>query len=298
MTSVEMFDGAAGFLDAAAGWLAIDPVLTTVVSSVAHRHVDAEAAGRGRPDHPQWWMAARDDSGDVVGAAMRAAPFAPYPPYVLPMPDDAAAALARLLVDRGEQVDGVNGALPAVGVFADEIAHLTGRAVQTREHTRLFDLPELIEPTSRPPGTLRAAGPGDAALCADWFRAFAHDVDVAGGRVPEAGSGDHVTLDDVLGRIAEGTVFLWDVDGEITHLTAQSLPAFGVVRVGPVYTPSEHRGRGYAAAAVAQVSRAILDAGHRACLFTDQANPVSNRIYTGLGYRPLIDTVSLRLVRG
>jgi predicted GNAT family acetyltransferase len=63
--------------------------------------------------------------------------------------------------------------------------------------------------------------------------------------------------------------------------------------VGPVYTPPEHRGRGYASAAVAEVSRQILAAGDRACLFTDQANPTSNRIYESLGYRPVGDMVNL-----
>ena len=57
----------------------------------------------------------------VVGVAMRTAPFAPYPLFVLPMPDAAAVALARALHDRGEPVGGVNGAL-AGG------RHLRGRA--------------------------------------------------------------------------------------------------------------------------------------------------------------------------
>ena len=69
---------------------------------------------------------------------------------------------------------------------------------------------------------------------------------------------------------------------------------FGVARIGPVYTPREHRGRGYASAAVAEVSRRLLDEGVRVCLFTDQANPTSNRIYQALGYRPVVDMANLR----
>lgn len=72
-------------------------------------------------------------------------------------------------------------------------------------------------------------------------------------------------------------------------------PGFGVSRVGPVYTPPEHRGRGYAGAAVAEVSRRVLEAGLRVCLFTDQANPTSNRIYQRLGYRPVAHMVSLEV---
>jgi predicted GNAT family acetyltransferase len=67
-----------------------------------------------------------------------------------------------------------------------------------------------------------------------------------------------------------------------------------MVRVAPVYTPPEHRGRGYAAAATAVVSRAALDAGAReVLLYTDLANPTSNRLYARLGYRPVEDRVVL-----
>ena len=55
----------------------------------------------------------------------------------------------------------------------------------------------------------------------------------------------------------------------------------------------EHRGRGYASAAVAEVSRPHVDQGVRCCLFTDQANPVSNHIYEAIGYRPVVDMVNL-----
>ena len=69
--------------------------------------------------------------------------------------------------------------------------------------------------------------------------------------------------------------------------------AHGVARIGPVYTPKEHRGHGYASRAVAEVSQLLLDRGVRCCLFTDQANPTSNRIYESIGYRPVVDMVNL-----
>ena len=57
-----------------------------------------------------------------------------------------------------------------------------------------------------------------------------------------------------------------------------------------------HRGRGYASACVAEVSRQILAAGDRPCLFTDQANPTSNKIYEALGYRRVVDTANVVVV--
>jgi predicted GNAT family acetyltransferase len=78
----------------------------------------------------------------------------------------------------------------------------------------------------------------------------------------------------------------------VVHLTGANPPSFGVARIGPVYTPPEHRGRGYAAASVHEVSRQIRDSGARACLFTDQANPVSNALYQRLGYVAVADQVN------
>jgi predicted GNAT family acetyltransferase len=45
---------------------------------------------------------------------------------------------------------------------------------------------------------------------------------------------------------------------------------------------------------VAAVSQAQLDAGLRFCfLYTDLANPTSNKIYQAIGYRPVTDAVRI-----
>ena len=59
-----------------------------------------------------------------------------------------------------------------------------------------------------------------------------------------------------------------------------------------MYTPREHRGHGFGSAATAAVSQRCLDAGRRFCfLYTDLANPTSNKIYTEVGYEPVCDAV-------
>jgi predicted GNAT family acetyltransferase len=64
------------------------------------------------------------------------------------------------------------------------------------------------------------------------------------------------------------------------------------VRISYVFTPQEFRGRGYASALVAQLSQKMLDSGKRFCfLYTDVANPTSNRIYHKIGYRPVCDAI-------
>lgn len=65
-----------------------------------------------------------------------------------------------------------------------------------------------------------------------------------------------------------------------------------MARVVGVYTPPRSRGCGFAGAATVAATRAAL-AGHASevVLFTDLANPTSNRLYQRLGYQPVEDRV-------
>lgn len=69
-------------------------------------------------------------------------------------------------------------------------------------------------------------------------------------------------------------------------LTPMSRPAAaGASRIGYVFTPAELRGRGYASACVAALSAQVRDVLDVPCLlYTELANPSSNRIYRRLGY--------------
>jgi len=289
-------DEPARFLERADAWLASDPVVSTVVSTIAARMVQAAAEGVSPPPAPYSWFAVvTDEAGVVVGVAMRTAPFAPYPPYVLAMPEGAAVALADALVDRGEEVGGVNGALPATRVFAERIAQRVGREVSVSMHTRLFELGTLVDPAPVR-GRLRPAYDDEAPLALEWFQQFHVDADEQAGHEGHAGRAEGASLDDVRARIRQGRLWVWVDDADLPlHLTGANPPAYGVARIGPVYTPKEHRGRGYASAAVAEVSRLLREEGGRVTLFTDQANPTSNRIYTALGYEPVVDMVELAI---
>ncbi|KAA1425759.1 GNAT family N-acetyltransferase [Nocardioides antri] len=294
---VTFFDDARAFLDRAAERLAKDPVTATVVATMAERA--AAAADRGVDpvaSSPFFWFAVvEDEAGAIAGVAMRTAPFAPYPPYLLAMPDGAALALADALVDRGEEIGGVNGALPSTTVFADRVAERAGGGVAVTMHTRLFELGTLVEP--RPArGRLRPAYDEELPLAVEWFRQFHIDADEQAGHEGHADRGESTSADDIRERIRQGRVWMWVDDGDTpVHLTAANPPAYGVARIGPVFTPKEHRGQGYASAAVAGVSRHLLAEGSRVTLFTDQANPTSNGIYTALGFEPVVDMVELTI---
>jgi GNAT superfamily N-acetyltransferase len=286
----------AEFLAAAGDHLAADPVVSTVVSRIAHRFRAQLADGLAQPDHT-WWLVVRDGSGAVVSAGMRTATFPPYPPFLLPMPDAAAIALAGALHERGEEVLGVNGALPAVRLMLEELARLAGGRVEVAQHTRLHALDRLLPPAPAP-GTLVTGTEDDVELAMVWYGAFMADADEQAGRPRGASAHEVPDRESLLRRLRDGRIWFWvDETGQRVHLTAANPPAFGVSGIGPVYTPPEHRGRGFASNAVAEVSRRIVAAGAQACLFTDQANPISNRIYAAVGFRPVADMGNLVIVR-
>jgi predicted GNAT family acetyltransferase len=92
-------------------------------------------------------------------------------------------------------------------------------------------------------------------------------------------------------------LWVWEDAGRVVHLTGVNPPSAGVARIGPVYTPAEFRGHGYAGATVAAISGRLLAQGARVCLFTDQANPVSNGLYQRIGFRPVVDMANFVIDR-
>ena len=246
---LRFFDDPFPFLDVAADHLAEDPVLSTVVAGVATRIADDREAGIAWPEGVPCWFAVVLEGDQVVGTAMRTAKFGSYPAFILPMPDEAARMLAREVIGRGETLTAANGALPAVEVFCAELAAAVGGKTRVGQHTRLFELGELVEP---PPvaGRLRPATVDEQELVSSWYDAFMADADEQAGRQPGESAHEAPGPEDMRRRIEGGRVFVWeDEAGQPVHVTAASRPSYGVSRIGPVFTAEgaprpRHRQRG------------------------------------------------------
>jgi RimJ/RimL family protein N-acetyltransferase len=268
----EAFAAAVGdFLDA-------DPagnsVMLTVVETMRER------GGLPAADADEvlgWWQA---EGGPVSGAFMHTPP---YPLHVGAMPPDAVGALVDLLARDAASVPGVSGDRAATDAFAAAWGERTGARARVHRRMRLHRLGELVEPDPPPPGAAAIAGPEHRDVLVAWYEAFAAEIDE-----PQRDVGPQV--DD---RIAYGGVLLWlRDDGEPVSLAGRTRLVAGQVRIAPVYTPPEHRGRGYAAGATAAATRGALAAGAReVLLYTDLANPTANRLYERLGYRGVEDRV-------
>lgn len=266
----------ASFAAAAGPVLEADPVRHTLALTVLDRLAD----GAGKPA----LLLTVHRRGAVAGIALREHG---RPTLVPALPPALATAVTARALTADPRPRGVAGPLPEVEAFAAAHAAATGAAVEVAMRQRLFRLVALVRPGAVP-GACRVAGPGDVDLLARWQSAFSVEAVPTLSPPADARPG-------VLEALERGAVFvLWERDGEPVAYAGARRPVAGMSRVGPVYTPPEHRGRGYGSAVTASATAWALCSGAReVCLFTDLANPVSNAIYPRLGYRPVLDSAEL-----
>lgn len=96
---------------------------------------------------------------------------------------------------------------------------------------------------------------------------------------------------------AERQLYFWEVDERPVAMASLTRETANGANISLVYTPPSERGRGYGGSITAHVADQIFTRGKRqAFLYTDLRNPVSNRVYEKIGFRPHCDTSSyLRL---
>jgi GNAT superfamily N-acetyltransferase len=260
--------------------LETDPVRHTSVLTVLH------GVQTGAFD-PVAMLTVHED-GAVVGALLRTAG---RPALVSAVPPRCSGAVVDALVALDPEPDGIQGPTEEAEAVAAAWSARTGDDAEVQFRMRLFALDELRAPAGIA-GAARAVGPDDAAgldMLAAWRVAFGHEIGRAGRR-------PHTERDDVEPAVVTGSgELVWEVHGEpVAQASARSVVA-GMSRIGPVYTLPEHRNHGYAAAVTAAAARWALDRGARhVLLYTDLANPTTNRLYPRLGFRARYDALELR----
>jgi uncharacterized protein len=276
---VERIDDPRAFLDEAGPLLLEDEARHNLILGLA-------GTLRDRPEvYPEFRLWLARDGDEPAGAALRTPPFN----LVLAQPrdDDALDALAEAIDD---ELPGVVGAVPEVARFAQRWSARSGAEARTHIAQGLFAL-ERVEPVEYASGTMRDATEDDRPLLVEWFLAFTAE---ALGDEP-----DESRLEEMVHhRLAADNagLVLWE-DGDTVSLAGFGGKTPNGIRIGPVYTPPEHRNRGYATALTAELSQRLLDSGRRFCfLYTDLANPTSNRIYERIGYRRMCESAEIRFV--
>lgn len=155
--------------------------------------------------------------------------------------------------------------------------------------TFLEPMPQRIHSLSERPvypaaaGYARRATPHDIDILTSWLASFVNEAsphEVAPSR------------ESVRNGVASGRYFMWRVDEEAVSTAAIVRRTRHSGGIAAVFTPSWLRGKGYAGAVTAAVVDHLFGEGKTmACLNTDLRNPISNRCYAKIGFKPVCDTV-------
>ena len=241
------------------------------------------------PSQP--YFAVVEDVGRGLAAAVMTPPYR----LVVSLTEDRAALtlLAQDVREVRPDTPGVTGPVPVSLRFAEIGQSLTRRSFRKIMAERIYKL-ERVNPPTGAPGTMRRAAESDRALLIKWVEAFQREA-FAGEEVDRMAVERNVNNMLTLPPQVRGA-FLWENPAPVS-LTSYGGPTPNSMRIGPVYTPPEFRGQGYASACVAGVSQHLLDGGCIFCtLFTDLANPTSNHIYQAIGYEPVCDVDEYQFV--
>jgi predicted GNAT family acetyltransferase len=214
--------------------------------------------------------------GSVEAVAMQTPPRALI---VSRASERAVDALVEFVRSEHLALGGVVGPAAAAERFASVWGARAGCAPIVRVNHMLYEL-DRVRPPATCPGMLREATPRDENILAEWSEAFTTETAMD-------------AIGDCLGfvrkKMAERQLFVWANDTPACMAAWMGRTDQGV-RIGYVYTPRAERKKGYASALVAALSQRLLDKGVPRCfLFTDAANPTSNRIYRALGYERVCD---------
>jgi predicted GNAT family acetyltransferase len=266
---------ASEFLRQTSAYRASHPLHTNVLGSIA----TSTAAGFRDYDAYWWWIVL--ERGDVVGAACRTAPFCLQ---LGPMNDEAASSLAYAIAQSDDEFPCLNGGHEEVrnflAAYATTGSHGSSRTAAMNFENVIYEASAMRVPDV--PGRLRLATMSQFDLASTWMTEFSTFINGA------AYQPTRYDLDALRARIEGSMLYFWCVEEEPVSMAGHAAPVSAgtetVTRIAPVYTPETHRQHGFAAAATAALTNALMSTGSRVMLLADATYPTSNYVYQGIGY--------------
>jgi RimJ/RimL family protein N-acetyltransferase len=265
---------------------ALDAFLATHAETSMFLRANARSAGLTDQGEPmQATYVAALDAGRITGVAAHC-----WNGMVLVQAPSEAAAVAREAVRRsGRSVSGFSGPWDQVVAARRALGLATARtAKDSRDELYVLDLARLVIPQALAAGVVRCRHPeaAELELLVEWRARFS--IEALG------------AVDDAeLRRSSRADVLLQHQRGADWVLLSGTTPvAYSVfnamlpeiVQIGGVWTPPEHRARGYARSVVAGSLLAARKQGvQRAVLFADPENAMARAAYLAIGFRIMGD---------
>jgi uncharacterized protein len=190
---------------------------------------------------------------------------------------------ANNLFSKYMKIPGITGESTVTKSFLEEWIKISPCDYKIGKNLRIYKLTK-VSSYNRPDGIFRCAEINDTEIITNYVNKFSVEIN------------EPITIENAKevteNSIANKEIFIWE-NRDIVSIARKQRPTKHGMAIGYVYTPTEHRGNGYATALVAELSQNILDSGKMFCtLYTDLSNPTSNSIYQKIGYNPICDNVS------
>jgi predicted GNAT family acetyltransferase len=202
------------------------------------------------------------------------------------MSDEAVRALADQLFFDQVNFPGAVGPVATVESFAKIWAGITEKKFKIGMSQKIYQLNKVIS-AKAVGGRLIVASAEHQDLITQWVYAFSLES------LPHENNSIERAKEFAVHKIPKGEVFIWQNEaGKPVSMNAVGRPTKQGISVSAVYTRVEYRKQGFASAVVAGTSQRMLDQGKKFCvLYTDLANPTSNKIYQDIGYKEVATSV-------
>jgi GNAT superfamily N-acetyltransferase len=201
---------------------------------------------------------------------------------------DLCARLVKGLHDDDYWPELFIGPKETVGGFIRQVREQEGRKYEAIKDMRVYKLTG-VKPVPEAKGRFSRI---------DKVRDYLIDYDMAFQKIALNPMTREEAEEHIRGLIDGKKLYGWLVRDRYVYMALKARKTPHGQFVSLVYTPPEERGKGYATACVAALSRMLLREGNGYCgLFTDLSNPISNHIYMKMGYEPVCDFTLYKLRR-
>ncbi|MED1508880.1 GNAT family N-acetyltransferase [Bacillus proteolyticus] len=194
--------------------------------------------------------------------------------------------LAKELTKVYPDIPGFIGNKKVIKKLAEEIAILEQKKIVVGMEQGVYELKRVKKKWND--GIFRTINSDELPLIEKWIYQFCEDV-----KLPTTKEEAKQTAHTL---ITTNRLFGLEVGGKLVSVAAKTRPTTNNITVNFVYTPKEERKKGYASNCVAALSQRMLDEGYKTTtLYTDLANPTSNKIYQEIGYEEIMESVLIFL---
>jgi len=195
--------------------------------------------------------------------------------------------LAKKLTKVYPDIPGFIGNKKVIQKLAEEIAILEQKKIVVGMEQGVYELKRVKKKWNKDE-IFRTINSDELPLIEKWIYQFCEDV-----KLPTTKEEAKQTAHTL---ITTNRLFGLEVGGKLVSVAAKTRPTTNNITVNFVYTPKEERKKGYASNCVAALSQRMLDEGYKTTtLYTDLANPTSNKIYQEIGYEEIMESVLIFL---